>query len=82
MGLKLSTTFLEADLPAPQLAATSPRRRPQLAGLRLRGRDGPSLLPFLQRLGAVRPANVDIDTLEACLRARSPPKMASNSSQP
>jgi hypothetical protein len=28
-----------------------------------------SLLPFLQRLGTVRPEDVDIDTLEARLRA-------------
>jgi hypothetical protein len=28
-----------------------------------------SLLPFLQRLGAVRPEDVEIDTLEARLRA-------------
>jgi SAM-dependent methyltransferase len=69
MGLKLFTTFLKAGLPAPQL-----RRDAPLGG----GSSWPgyayvaetvrSLLPFLERLGAVRPDEVDIDTLEARLR--------------
>jgi SAM-dependent methyltransferase len=70
MGLKLFTTFLEADLPAPQLRRDIPLGGgPNWPGYAYVAETVRSLLPFLQRLGAVRPEDVDIDTLEARLRA-------------
>jgi hypothetical protein len=70
MGLKLFTTFLEADLPAPQLRRDVPLGGgPNWPGYAYVAETVRSLLPFLQRLGAVRPEDVDIDTLEARLRA-------------
>ena len=70
MGLKLFTTLLEADLPAPQLRRDVPLGGgPNWPGYAYVAETVRSLLPFLQRLGAVRPEDVDIDTLEARLRA-------------
>jgi SAM-dependent methyltransferase len=66
MGLKLFTTFLEADLPAPQLRRDVPLGGgPNWPGYAYVAETVRSLLPFLQRLGAVRPEDIDIDTLEA-----------------
>jgi SAM-dependent methyltransferase len=69
MGLKLFTTFLEAGLPAPQLRLEAPAGGgaawPGFAYLAATVR---SLLPFLEQIGAVKPEEVEIETLEARLR--------------
>lgn len=69
MGLKLFTTFLQAGLPAPQLRRDAPLGGgPGWPGYAYVAETVRSLLPFLQRLGAARPEEVDIDTLETRLR--------------
>jgi SAM-dependent methyltransferase len=70
MGLKLFTTFLQAGLPAPQLRRDVPvGGGPGWLGFAYVADTVRSLLPFLERVGAVRPDEVDIDTLEERLRA-------------
>lgn len=69
MGLKLFTTFLQAGLPAPQLRRDAPLGGgPGWPGYAYVAETVRSLLPFLQRFGAARPEEVDIDTLETRLR--------------
>jgi SAM-dependent methyltransferase len=70
MGLKLFKTFLQAGLPAPQLRRDVPvGGGPGWPGFAYVADTVRSLLPFLERVGAVRPDEVDIDTLEERLRA-------------
>ena len=69
MGLKLFSTYTNAGLGAPQMRLASP-----IGG----GVDWPgfaylagtfrSLLPFLERAGALQPGDVDVDTIEDRLR--------------
>jgi SAM-dependent methyltransferase len=69
MGLKLFKTFLQAGLPAPQLRRDVPAGGgPSWPGFAYVADTVRSLLPFLERVGAVRPDEVDIDTLEERLR--------------
>lgn len=69
MGLKLFQTFLAAGLPAPQLRVDAAiGGGPDWPGYRYLAGTVRSLLPFLERVGAVTAAEVDIDTLEARLR--------------
>src|SRR5215212_10204921 len=56
--------------------------RIRLARLRLRARTVRSLLPFLERVGAVRGEEVDIDTLEDRCAPRSPARTACNCFRP
>ena len=70
MGLKLSSVFEDAGLPAPELRVDT---------MVLRGADSPlyewiagtvrSVLPFLERSGQATAAEVDIDTLADRMRA-------------
>jgi SAM-dependent methyltransferase len=70
MGLKLFKTFLQAGLPAPQLRRDAPvGGGPGWPGYAYLADTVGSLLPFLERVGAVRPDEVDLDTLEDRLRA-------------
>lgn len=70
MGLKLFATFLRAGLPAPQLRHDVPLGGgPGWPGYAYVADTVRSLLPFLERLGMVRPDEVGIDTLEDRLRA-------------
>jgi SAM-dependent methyltransferase len=70
MGLKLFKTFLQAGLPAPQLRRDDPvGGGPGWPGFAYVADTVRSLLPFLERVGAVRPDEVDIDTLKERLRA-------------
>jgi SAM-dependent methyltransferase len=70
MGLKLFKTFLQAGLPAPQLRRDTPvGGGPGWPGYAYLADTVGSLLPFLERVGAVRPDEVDLDTLEDGLRA-------------
>jgi SAM-dependent methyltransferase len=70
MGLKLFKTFLRAGLPAPQLRRDAPvGGGPGWPGFAYVADTVRSLLPFLERVGAVRPDEVDIDTLKERLRA-------------
>jgi SAM-dependent methyltransferase len=70
MGLKLFTTFLRAGLPAPQLRRDVPvGGGPGWPGYAYVAGTVRSLLPFLERMGAARADEVDIDTLEDRLRA-------------
>lgn len=70
MGLKLFKTFLQAGLPAPQLRRDAPvGGGPGWPGYAYLADTVRSLLPFLERVGAVRRDEVDIDTLEDRLRA-------------
>ena len=70
MGLKLFTTFLQAGLQAPQLHRDAPvGGGPGWPGFAYLAETVRSLLPFLERLGAVRPDEVDVETLEDRLRA-------------
>jgi hypothetical protein len=70
MGLKLFTTFLQAGLPAPQLRRDVPvGGGPGWPGFAYVAETVRSLLPFLERVGLVRPDQVDIETLEERLRA-------------
>jgi hypothetical protein len=70
MGLKLFKTFLQAGLPAPRLRHDVPAGGgPGWPGFAYVADTVRSLLPFLERVGAVRPDEVDIDTLEERLRA-------------
>ena len=67
MGLKLFKTFLDAGLPAPQLRRDVPvGGGPGYAYVAATVR---SLLPFLERAGAVSAEEVGVDTLEDRLRA-------------
>ena len=70
MGLKLFKSFLAAGLPAPQLRRDTPvGGGPRWPGYAYVAETVRSLLPFLERVGAVRPDEVDIETLEDRLRA-------------
>lgn len=70
MGLKLFTTFLQAGLPAPQLRHDVPvGGGPGWPGFAYVADTVRSLLPFLERVGTVRPDEVEVDTLEERLRA-------------
>jgi SAM-dependent methyltransferase len=70
MGLKLFSTFLRADLPAPQLRRDVPMGGgPGWPGYGYVADTVRSLLPFLERVGMVRPDEVGVDTLEDRLRA-------------
>jgi hypothetical protein len=70
MGLKLFKSFLAAGLPAPQLRRDTPvGGGPSWPGYAYVAETVRSLLPFLERVGAVRPDEVDIETLEDRLRA-------------
>ena len=70
MGLKLFKTFLQAGRPAPRLRRDAPvGGGPGWLGFAYVADTVRSLLPFLERVGAVRPDEVDIDTLEERLRA-------------
>ena len=70
MGLKLFKTFLQAGLPAPQLRRDLPvGGGPGWPGFAYVADTVRSLLPFLERVGAVGPDEVDMDTLEERLRA-------------
>jgi len=69
MGPKLFAAFLAAGLPAPQLRLEAPAGGgPDWPGYVCLAETVRSLQPFLQRLGVVTPAEVDIDTLEERLR--------------
>ncbi len=69
MGLKLFQTYLAAGLPAPQLRVDAAiGGGPDWPGYRYLAGTVRSLLPFLEQIGAVTAAEVDIDTLEARLR--------------
>ena len=70
MGLKLFKVFLEAGLPAPLLRRDAPLGGgPGWPGYAYVAETVRSLLPFLARVGAVRPEEVGVDTLEDRLRA-------------
>ena len=70
MGLKLFRTFLRAGLAAPQLRRDAPvGGGPSWPGYAYLADTVRSLLPYLERVGAVRPDEVDVDTLEERLRA-------------
>jgi hypothetical protein len=70
MGLKLFKTFLDAGLPAPQLRRDVPvGGGPTWPGYAYVAATVRSLLPLLERAGAVSAEEVGIDTLEDRLRA-------------
>jgi SAM-dependent methyltransferase len=70
MGPKLFHTYLAAGLPAPQLLHNTPiGAGPGWPGYRYLADTVRNLLPFLTRLGAVTPDDIDIDTLEERLRS-------------
>jgi SAM-dependent methyltransferase len=70
MGLKLFKTFLQAGLPAPQLRRDLPvGGGPGWLGFAYVADTVRSLLPFLERVGAVKPDEVDMDALKERLRA-------------
>jgi len=69
MGLKLYRTFVDANLPAPQLRLAAPiGGGPDWPGYAYFAETLNSLLPFLERVGAVRPGEIAIDTTEDRLR--------------
>jgi SAM-dependent methyltransferase len=69
MGLKLYRTFVDAGLPAPQLRLAAPiGGGPDWPGYAYLAETLNSLLPFLERVGAVRPGEIAIDTTEDRLR--------------
>ena len=69
MGPKLFQTYLAAGLPAPQLRVDAAiGGGPDWPGYRYLAGTVRSLLPFLEQIGAVTAAEVDIVTLEARLR--------------
>jgi SAM-dependent methyltransferase len=71
MGLRLYRTFIDAGLPAPQLASETPvGGGPDWAGYAFVAESMRSLQPLLLRLGNITTDEVaDIDTLEDRLRA-------------
>ena len=70
MGLKLFKAFLDAGLPAPQLRRDVPvGGGPAWPGYAYVAATVRSLLPFLERAGAVSAEEVGVDTLEDRLRA-------------
>ncbi|MBM0259529.1 class I SAM-dependent methyltransferase [Micromonospora sp. 4G55] len=70
MGLKLFKVFLEAGLQAPQLRRDVPvGGGPAWPGYAYLAATVRSLLPILERVGAVKRGEVDIETLEDRLRA-------------
>ncbi|MET0145767.1 MAG: class I SAM-dependent methyltransferase [Ilumatobacteraceae bacterium] len=70
MGLRLHRTFVDAGLAAPQLRVEAPAGGgPDWPGYGYVAETFRSLLPMLERVGAVQPGEVDIDTLEDRLRA-------------
>ena len=69
MGTKLYTTFLQAGLPAPSMAAaTSVACGPTASGYESMVRVLRSLLPLIERRGLADVSEIDIDTLAARLR--------------
>ena len=69
MGLKLFQTYLAAGLSAPQLRLDAPiGGGSDWPGYAYLARTVRSLLPFLEKVGAVTAAEIDIDTLEDRLR--------------
>jgi len=69
MGTKLFSTFIEADLPAPELAVEAPvGGGPDWAGYEYVAETLRSLLPMLTRLTGLDPREVGIDTLAQRLR--------------
>jgi SAM-dependent methyltransferase len=69
-GLSLLRTFRESGLPAPQLRMEAPLGGgPGWPGYRLIAATVRSLLPMIERLGRATAEEVDVDTLEARLRA-------------
>ncbi len=69
MGPKLFQTYLAAGLPAPQVrVATAIGGGPDWPGYQYLAGTVRSLLPFLEKIGAVTAAEVDVDTLEDRLR--------------
>jgi SAM-dependent methyltransferase len=69
MGPKLFQTYLAAGLPAPHLRVDAAvGGGPDWPGYRYLAGTVRSLLPFLEQIGAVTAAEVDIDTLEERLR--------------
>jgi 2-polyprenyl-3-methyl-5-hydroxy-6-metoxy-1,4-benzoquinol methylase len=70
MGLQLYGTFVEAGLPTPQLRLEAPLGGgPDWPGYAYVASTVRSLLPFLEQMGAVTAAEVDVDSLEERLRA-------------
>lgn len=69
MGPKLFRTFLRAGLPVPQVRSAAPvGGGPDWSGYAYLAGTVSSLLPFLEKVGAVTAGEVDIDTLEDRLR--------------
>jgi SAM-dependent methyltransferase len=69
MGTKLFRTYLEAGLPAPELRLEAPiGGGPDWPGYEYVAETLRSLLPMLQHLAGLDPADVDIDTLADRLR--------------
>jgi SAM-dependent methyltransferase len=70
MGLRLFPTYLQAGLPAPRLRHDMPAGGgPGWPGYAYVADTVRSLLPFLERIGAVQADKVGVDTLEDRLRA-------------
>jgi hypothetical protein len=70
MGLKLYAAFRAAGLPAPKLRRDVPAGGgPGWPGYAYVADTVRSLLPFLERIGLVRPGEVEVETLEDRLRA-------------
>lgn len=70
MGLRLYRTFLDAGLRSPQLRSDAPiGGGPDWPGYAYIAGSLRSLLPFLEQLGIVTAAEIDIETLEERLRA-------------
>lgn len=70
MGMKLYRTYLAAGLPAPRLRIDAPiGGGPDWPGYAYLTGTLRSLLPTLERVGAVAAGDVDVDTLEHDLRA-------------
>ena len=69
VGLGLHRVFLQAGLPAPRLCLEAPvGGGPDWPGFRYLAETVRSILPHLERSGALTAEEVDIDTLEARLR--------------
>jgi 2-polyprenyl-3-methyl-5-hydroxy-6-metoxy-1,4-benzoquinol methylase len=69
MGTQLFRDFVDAGLPAPNLRTEAPMGGgPDWPGYELVAETLRSLMPALQRMGIVNPAEVDIDTLAERLR--------------
>jgi SAM-dependent methyltransferase len=71
MGTKLFRAFVEAGLPAPELRMEAPvGGGPDWPGYEYMAETARSLLPALQSLTGVDPAEVDVDTLADRLRSQ------------